>query len=444
VASGSRRLARATALGGPRVASSGPEGAANGVSSKNVPGLSTFSSNNVPVEAAACSAGSEARMQPDLFTPEFHEDPYPTYAWLREHAPVYREPRFGNFVVSRFADALEVLRDHATFSNARGQNPAGPQEGVPSLATTDPPLHDQLRALVSRAFTPRRVAESEPRIRALVRELLEALPGRAFDLVPRVAIPVPVIVISEMLGVSPERSADFRRWSDALVALMERPREPGLLAAALEMVAYFREEVIPRRRAEPRDDLVSALLAAEIDGRKLSETEIESFCLLLLVAGNETTTNLISNQLHVLSRRPDLWKRLRDEPRLAADALEETVRWDSPVQNLARDATRDVTLHGVRIAAGDRVLVSFAAANRDSREFPAADEYRLDRAGARHLGFGFGVHFCLGAGLARLEARCVLEGMLARFAEIAPGEGTPRRTHSTVIRGFEALPLVVR
>jgi hypothetical protein len=382
-------------------------------------------------------------MQPDLFTPEFHEDPYPTYAWLREHAPVYREPRHGNFVISRFADALEVLRDHVTFSNARGQNPAGPREAVPSLAATDPPLHDQLRSLVSRAFTPRRVAESEPRIRDLVRELLDALPSRELDLVARVAIPVPVVVISEMLGVSPERSADFRRWSDALVAMMERPHEPGLLAAALEMVAYFREEVLPRRRAEPRDDLVSALLAAEIDGRKLTEQEIESFCLLLLVAGNETTTNLISNQLRVLSQRPDLWKRLRGEPALAARALEETVRWDSPVQNLARDATREVTLHGVRIAAGERVLVSFAAANRDPREFPAADEYRPDRDAARHLGFGFGVHFCLGAGLARLEARCVLEAMLERYREIAPGAGAPRRTHSTVIRGFESLPLVV-
>ncbi len=382
-------------------------------------------------------------MQPDLFTPEFHEDPYPTYAWLREHAPVYREPRFGNYVVSRFADALEVLRDHATFSNARGQNPAGPQLSAPTLATTDPPLHDQLRALVSRAFTPRRVAESEPRIRALVRELLDALPSREFDLVPRVAIPVPVVVIAEMLGVSPDRSADFRRWSDALVALMERPREPGLLGAALEMVAYFREEVIPRRRAAPRDDLVSALLVAEIDGRRLTEQEIESFCLLLLVAGNETTTNLISNQLRVLSQHPALWKQLRETPRLAADALEETVRWDSPVQNLARDATRDVTLQGVRIAAGERVLVSFAAANRDGREFPDADRYRLDRASARHLGFGFGVHFCLGAGLARLEARCTLEAMLERFAEIAPGDAAPRRTHSTVIRGFESLPLRV-
>jgi cytochrome P450 len=383
-------------------------------------------------------------MQPDLFTPEFHEDPYPTYAWLREHAPIYREPRYGNFVISRFGDALEVLRDHVTFSNARGQNPAGPQVGVPSLATTDPPLHDQLRALVSRAFTPRRVAESEPRIRALVRELLDALPGRAFDLVPRVAIPVPVVVIAEMLGVSPDRSADFRRWSDALVAMMERPHEPGLLTAALEMVAYFREEVLPRRRKEPRGDLVSALLSAEIEGRKLSEQEIESFCLLLLVAGNETTTNLISNQLRALSQRPDLWKQLREKPELAADALEETVRWDSPVQNLARDATRDVTLHGVPIAAGDRVLVSFAAANRDAREFPSADEYRLDRASARHLGFGLGVHFCLGAGLARLEARCVLEAMLERFSEIAPGTGAPQRTHSTVIRGFESLPLAVR
>jgi len=382
-------------------------------------------------------------MQPDLFTPEFHEDPYPTYAWLRENAPAYREPRYGNVVITRFSDALEVLRDHATFSNARGQNPAGPRAGVPSIATSDPPLHDRLRALVSRAFTPRRVAESEPRIRALVRELLDAIPPARLDLVPQLAIPVPVIVIAEMLGVAPDRGSDFRRWSDALVGLMEKAPTPALLSAAQEMVGYFRDEVIPRRRTEPGDDLVSALLDAEIEGRKLTPLEIESFCLLLLVAGNETTTNLISNQLCVLSRRPELWKQLREEPRLVPDAVEEALRWDSPVQNLARDAMRDVTLHGVHVTAGERVLVSFAAANRDAREFADAEEYRLDRSGMRHLGFGFGVHFCLGAGLARLEARCVLEAMLERFREIAPGEAAARRTHSTVIRGFESLPLAV-
>ena len=380
-------------------------------------------------------------MQPDLFTPEFQENPYPSYAWLREHAPAYREPRYGNVVITRFADALEVLRDHATFSNARGQNPAGPQAGVPSIATSDPPLHDQLRALVSRAFTPRRVAESEPRIRTLVAELLAALPGDRFDLVPRLAIPVPVVVIAEMLGVAPDRGPDFRRWSDALVGLMEKEPTPSLLAAAREMIDYFRDEVIPRRRAEPRDDLVSALLAAEIEGRRLTQLEVESFCLLLLVAGNVTTTNLISNQLRVLSQRPELWKRLRENPALVPAALEETLRWDSPVQNLARDAMREVELHGVRVPAGGRVLVSFGAANRDEREFAGSEEYRLERGAARHLGFGFGVHFCLGAGLARLEARCVLEALLARFTEIAPGEAAPRRTHSTVIRGFESLPL---
>jgi cytochrome P450 len=224
---------------------------------------------------------------------------------------------------------------------------------------------------------------------------------------------------------------------------MDRERTPALIATAREMGAYFRDEIIPRRRREPREDLVSALLAAEIDGRKLEPLEIESFCALLLVAGNETTTNLISNQLRVLSQQPALWKRLREEPALVPDAIEETLRWDSPVQNLARDATREVTLQGVRIAKDDRVLVSFAAANRDAREFPDAESYRLDRGSARHLGFGLGVHFCLGAGLARLEARCALEAMLERFREIAPGAGAPRRTHSTVIRGFESLPLSV-
>jgi cytochrome P450 len=362
---------------------------------------------------------------------------------MRERAPVYREPRYGNFVVSRFADAVEVLRDHASFSNARGQNPAGPQAGVPSLSTTDPPLHDQLRALVSRAFTPRRVAESEPRIRRLMADLLDALPGERFDLVEQIALPLPVIVIAEMLGVAPERGSDFRRWSDALVGLMEKPPTPSLLAAAQEMLGYFRE-VLERRRREPGDDLISGLLAAEIEGRRLTALELESFCLLLLVAGNETTTNLISNQVHLLATRPELWKRLREDPALVPAALEETLRWDSPVQNLGRDVTREIELHGVTMKPGDRLLVSYGAANRDEREFPDAEAYRLERGPTRHLGFGFGVHFCLGAGLARLEARVALEGLLARFREMAPGTGAASRTHSTVIRGFEALPISTR
>jgi hypothetical protein len=254
--------------------------------------------------------------------------------------------------------------------------PSSTLSSTAALPATDPPHHDQLRALVSRGFTPRRVAESAPRIEAITRELL----------------------------------------------------------------GYFHELADDRRR-NPKDDMISALLQAEIDGRRLDESELDGFFIVLLVAGNETTTNLISNQLRVLSQRPDLWKRLRDDRRFVPAAIEETVRWDTPVQNLGRQTTREVTVRGVDIPADARVIVSYGAANRDPEAFDAAEEYRVEREDRRHLGFGQGVHFCLGAGLARLEGRIALDGLLDRFAEIEPGAAPAIRRQSTVIRGFDTLPL---
>ncbi len=376
----------------------------------------------------------------DLFLPAFQEEPYETYAYLREQAPVYQEPRYGNWVITRFDDVIEALRDWETFSSRGGPAPFGASPENRALVATDPPYHDQLRALVSRAFTPRRIAESEPRIRQLVAEQVDVLPAGEVDLVPHFSVPVPVTVIAEMLGVSPERRNDFRRWSDALVGLLENPPNDALMAAALELTGFL-HETIEYRRKSPGDDLISGLVNAEIDGQKLELNELDSFCLLLLVAGNETTTNLISNQMRVLSQRPDLWKTLRVHPEQVPAALEETVRWDAPVQNLAREVTRPVTLHGVEIPAGDRVLLSYAGGNRDSREFPDAEQWQLDRNAQRHLGYGHGVHFCLGAGLARLEAKLAMEALLERFESVEPGAAPPQRLHSSVIRGFESLPL---
>ena len=376
----------------------------------------------------------------DLFDPAFQEEPYETYAYLREEVPVYPEPRYGNWVITRFGDVIEALRDWETFSSDGGPAPFGPSPENRALVAVDPPYHDQLRALVSRAFTPRRVAESEPRIRRLVADLLDALPPGEVDLVPYFSVPVPVVVIAEMLGVAPERQSDFRRWSDALVGLLEKPPTEALTAAAMELTAFL-QETIEYRRKHPGADLVSGLVQAEIEGEKLEIQELQSFCLLLLVAGNETTTNLISNQLSFLSRRPDVWKELRAHPEQVPAALEETVRWDAPVQNLARLVKRPVELHGVKIREGDRVLLSYAAANRDFREFRDAEDWQLERGAQRHLGFGHGVHFCLGAGLARLEAKIALEALLERFETVEPGTHDGQRLHSSVIRGFESLPL---
>ncbi len=379
---------------------------------------------------------------PDVFSAEFREDPYPFYEALRRENPVYREPRYGGYVLTRFDDVLAALIDPETFSSAQGPGPAPSANLNPpaALPATDPPHHDQLRALVNRAFTPRRVAASEPRIEAIARELLAEMPTGELDLVPSLSIPLPVVVIAEMLGVEPERLSDFRRWSDAFVGLLESEPTPELTACAMELVGYFKE-LAEKRRRDPKDDLVSALLQAEIDGRRLTPAELDGFFIVLLVAGNETTTNLISNQLHILSQRPDLWKRLRDDRSLVPLAIEETVRFDTPVQNLGRQTTRDVVVRGTRIPKDSRVIVSYGAANRDPEAFAAAGEYRPERAEKKHLGFGQGVHFCLGVGLARLEGRIALNALLDRYATLEPGETAPTRLQSTVIRGFGSLPL---
>jgi len=390
-----------------------------------------------------------ANTEPDIFSTAFQEDPYPAYAVLRRHRPVYHESRYGVYALTRYADVDAALRDHETFRSGAGPSPMPARNGgasmsmLPILAATDPPHHDQLRGLVNRAFTPRRVAESEPRIRAFARDLAEKLPDEEFDLVQNFSVPLPVVVIAEILGVDPSRQDDFRRWSDATVGMMDRPPEPHHIQANLELIGYFRT-LVEERRKNPSDDLISDLLVAEIDGRRLTDEELDAFFVILLVAGNETTTNLISNQVNVFCARPDLWDACRADRSLVPAALEECVRFDSPVQNLGRETTREVELHGMTIPEGSRVVCSFGAANRDPEVFEDPDEFRLDRDNRAHLGFGQGRHFCLGAGLARLEGKIAIEAMLDRFDTIEAGQAAAERLHSTVIRGFEKLPVIGR
>ncbi|MGE4607098.1 MAG: cytochrome P450 [Myxococcota bacterium] len=385
-------------------------------------------------------------MSIDIYSADFQEDPFPAYERLRRDEPVYQEPRYGAFVLTRHRDVDEALRDHETFRSSAGPAPMpslGPV-GLPLLAATDPPYHDQLRGLVNRAFTPRRIAHTAPRVQSWAVDLVAKIPEDAeFDVVEALSIPLPVAIIAEILGVPPERQADFRRWSDAFVGLLENPPEPAMIQATGELLTYFHELEEERRRS-PGDDLISALLTTELDGRRLTSDELDAFFIMLLVGGNETTTNLISNQLQLLASRPDLWTALREDRSLLPAAIEETVRWDSPVQNLGREVARDITLHGVEIPAGGRVVVSYGSANRDPRVFDAPDDYQIERDRTGHLGFGQGRHFCLGAGLARLEVLASLNALLDRFEQIAPGDTAGQRLHSTVIRGFESLPLIAR
>jgi cytochrome P450 len=375
------------------------------------------------------------------------ENPYPAYEALREEHPVYRNEERGFWALSRFEDVRAAVNDHQRFSSAQGiligqDLMASAGALMPMLVTMDPPRHNELRKLVSRGFTPRRMAAMADSVRAIARTLLDGFLERgACDLVQEYAAPLPAIIIAEMLGVPTEDRAQFRSWSDRLI--QGNPDDPesiqDLVGAATELYSYF-IPMLDARRTEPRDDLMSALLAAEVDGQHLSDEELLGFCFLLLVAGNETTTNLISNAAVILHERPDVRRHLAEHPESLDIAVEEFLRLESPVQGLARTLTADVQMHGTTMRAGDKVMLLFASANRDPREFERPEEFIVDRRTDRQLPFGHGIHFCLGASLARLECRIAYEELLARMPayHLQPGA---RRVHSGPIRGFLQLPI---
>ena len=381
----------------------------------------------------------------DPFDPLVQEDPYPTYRRLRDEHPVYRNEERSFWALSRFADVWEAVHDPTTFSSAQGIFPTPgdmmTEAFFPMMIMMDPPRHTALRALVSRAFTPRAIAQREASIRTVARELIGAFGEGSCDLVEGLASPLPTIVIADLLGVPRDDRGDFRQWSDHLV--QADPADPessaSALAGATRLYEYF-GVILAERRERPRDDLVSALLEAEVDDVRLTEEELLGFCFLLLVAGNETTTNLISNAAVLLAEHPDARARVAAEPALLPGAIEEALRVDSPVQGLARTLTRTVELHGEQLVAGDRVLLLYGSANRDEREFPDPDRFDVDRRSDRQLAFGHGVHYCLGASLARLEARIAFEELLAAAPayEVA---GPVERIHSGPIRGLAHLPI---
>ncbi len=352
-------------------------------------------------------------------------NPFSFYQMMRGSMPVAYDSNRGFAAVFGYDDVLRVLSDHAAFSSEFAGGGAGPLSQ--SLISTDPPRHRQLRNLVNQAFTPRAVAALAPRISAIVAELLDQVaPTGRMDVIEDLAYPLPVIVIAELLGIPSERRAEFKRWSDELVT-GERQRsqpgqaQPGLrggyTSAQAEMSAYFREVIAARRRT-PGDDLISALLAAEIDSERLSEQELLGFCILLLVAGNETTTNLIGNAVLCFDEYPGSYERLQAQPELILSAVEETLRYRSPVQAMFRVVKQEARLGAATLPAGTRMLAWIGSANRDEAQFPSADRFELERAPNRHLAFGHGIHFCLGAPLARLEARIALEGMAARLGNL--------------------------
>jgi cytochrome P450 len=381
------------------------------------------------------------------FDPEVIADPYPVYRQLRNHAPAYWSPEASSWVLSRYDDVAAALIDPATYSSASGIFPTPPgvdmtQLFLPMLIMSDPPRHTQLRHLVSKAFTPRRIAGLETHIHTIVDDLLEqASNSGTWDFVSGFAGPLPAIVIADMLGVPREDRDRFRTWSTTLIQSNPIRGEfgPGLDAAAA-LYEYF-STFLAERRAHPRDDLMTALVQAEVDGEHLSEEELLGFCLLLLIAGHETTTNLLSNSAVVLAQHPESRRQLMDNPALVPAAVEELLRYDSPVQGLGRTLTRQVDLHGQPMKAGDTVLLLFGSANRDDHAFPDADRFDINRRPERQVAFGRGIHFCLGASLARLEARIALQALLARHRDWDVDLDSAVRLRSGPIRGYVSLPV---
>lgn len=391
------------------------------------------------------------------FVPSFKRNPYLQYARLREGDPVHRSQALQSWVLTRYEDCVAVTRDHETFSSdaryARGQlaealqqqRRESPLPDADTILGLDPPKHTKMRAIVSRAFTPRRVHELRPHIEGIAATLLDEA-GDRFDLMTEFAQPLPVIVIAELLGVSPADRSQFKAWSNAVAETTNIVQSAETVEAArratLELIDYF-NRVIDARQASPTDDLISALVTAEVDGERLRRPDLLAFSILLLIAGNETTTNLVGNGLAALLDHPEAMARLQGEPDRIPDAIEEMLRYDSPVQGLVRFPTRDVELRGQRIGAGEVVLCLIGAANRDPRVFPEPDTFDIDREERRHLSFGQGVHYCLGAPLARLEADVAFRALLGRYREIRTGEGGVERGGTMLLRGPAAFPLEV-
>jgi cytochrome P450 len=387
----------------------------------------------------------------DPFPAEYRADPYPLYDWVRENDPVHRAPD-GNWVLVRYPDASMVLRDPRFSNNPAWLGPevleqmgASPirQVGSRLMMFLDPPDHTRLRSLVSQAFTPKVVEGLRPRIQALVDELLDDVVDRGeIDVLGDLAYPLPTIVICELLGVPLADRELFKDWSADASRLLDGYLEPETqtqgLAAGMHLASYF-TELIEKRRADPRDDLLTALIAAEQAGERLTHEELLTTATLLLLAGFETTMNLVGNGMLVLLQHPDELARLRHDPSLDRTAIEELLRFEGPVHITARIATTDVEVGGQLIRKGEQAAVVLAAANRDPVQFPDPNRLDVGRTDNRHLAFAAGPHYCLGAALARIEARAAVATLVRRFPDLQLVTTEPRWRDHFVIRGLKEL-----
>ena len=393
----------------------------------------------------------------DLKSREVARDPYPAFAWLRDRDPVHWSESLGAWVVTRYADALEVWNRPDLFSSDRFRKVraefTSQRPDVRAVAAVlsewlvfrDPPDHTRLRALLQKTFTPRQLANSRASIQAAIDTLIESAlaKGGEYDFVSQFAFPLPAIVIALLLGAPSEDIEVIKQWSDQLAAYLGGSVDgednfTRARAGVEGLVDYF-THLLREKSRSPGDDLIGLMLRAEHEGHTLGGDEIVANCVLLLFAGHETTTNLLANGLFHLLRDPAAATRLRAQPELDASAVEELLRYESPVPATVKVATRDLVFHGAQLRAGEMVLPFLSAANRDPRQFRDPDRLDLARAPNRHLAFGWGIHFCLGAPLARLEAALAFRSLLERVPDLALADAQPRWRPWLFFRALEEL-----
>ncbi len=385
--------------------------------------------------------------------PGFIADPYPTYRKLRERDPYHYSHLTGMLVVSRYEDVDAILRDHGRFRNAEEgrsgslANTRIRQELTPSMLSLDPPDHTRLRGLVNRAFTPRQMAKMEDHVRQTAHALLDEVgDSNEFDLMSNLATLLPMVVIAEMIGIPTEDRERFKTWSDRFARVLEPNLTPDEGKLVLDTAVEFRDYFAPfieERRLAPTDDLVSRLVLAEEDGQQLTTDETQVTLRLLLVAGNETTTNLIGNGLRALLQHPEQLQLLREQPELLPTAIEELLRYDAPVQLDGRYVAEDTEVGDKVAKANSRLALMVGGANRDPEAFSDPETLDVTREGVNNISFGRGIHHCLGAPLARLEGRIAFEVLLERFDEIQFGARAPVYKPNIVLRGLREFPLHV-
>ena len=385
----------------------------------------------------------------NLLSPEVTANPYPYYTELRNKAPVIWLEPFQCWALSRYADVDFALRNPQIFSSsvftAEALGDLNPVPEVPWILDMNPPDHTRLRKLANKGFAPRLIRTLEPRVQAIIQELIESIRGQSeSDLVSTFSGPLPTIVIAEMLGVELERRDDFKVWSDDIVRATSRPTDEAERTEVRESLAGLRayfEQMIEHRRTSPGDDVISALVQAEEERDMLSATEILALAVLLLVAGNETTTNLLGNAVLTLLNHPDELAKVRADRSLVPALVEEVLRYNSPVQVIFRRTAQDVELEGGKIPAGQNVFLLLGSANRDERQFPEPDRFDIARNPQDHVAFGYGIHYCLGAPLARLEGRNALEALLFDCPPFSCATERVEQIASIIVRGPQTLPL---